>query len=328
MMGSPISILVVDDARVSNVMIDRILKRAGYTNIRHAGSARQALKSLEKRKAEILLADWMMPEMDGLELTRRVRLIDAENRQYTYVMLITGHDGVDHLREAFKRGVDDFVSKSEIGKTLIPRFLAAERIVAQHSRTLHENKLLMEANTRMRKTALADGLTGVGNRRYALRSLQGVLAHVQGRGGCACAMVVSLRNLKQLESRHQRGMVEQILVRVARRLRQLTRPMDYVARIGEDRFAVVCLLADLDDCSATTFKRIFNGINLKPFKTNAGFLQVEAAISICGADNRTGLPEPKPMLDYCESFVEQASGMKRPLINHWKPLPESIKAAG
>jgi diguanylate cyclase (GGDEF)-like protein len=328
MVGSDISILVVDDAKVSNVMIDRILKRAGYTNIRHASSAKQALKSLQKRKAEILLADWMMPEMDGLELTRRIRQLDEAKKQYTYVMLITGHDSLAHLREAFKRGVDDFVSKNQIDKTLVPRFLAAERIIAQYNRTLRENQLLMEANTRMRKNALVDNVTGTGNRRHALRCLQRVIAHVQGRGGCACTIVVNIGNLKTLQSRYESKIVDQVLVSVGKRLRGLVRPLDHVARIKEDRFAVVCLMNDIDDCDANTFKRIFNGLNLKPFKTNAGFLQVEAAMNICGADARTGLPDPKSMLEYCESYIGQATGLKRASVHHWEIPPEQIKQAG
>ena len=73
-----LSILVVDDAKFSSVMIGRTLNQAGYKDIRFANSAAEALKLLEERSAGILLADWLMPEMDGLELTARVRQQDEQ----------------------------------------------------------------------------------------------------------------------------------------------------------------------------------------------------------------------------------------------------------
>ena len=71
-----LSILVVDDAKFSSAMIGRALSQAGYLDVRFASSASEALQLLEQRPASVLLADWLMPEIDGLELTARVRQLD------------------------------------------------------------------------------------------------------------------------------------------------------------------------------------------------------------------------------------------------------------
>ena len=63
----------------------------------------------------MLLADWLMPEMDGLELTGRVRQLDEMAEHYTYIILLTGKEGENVLTEAFDRGVDDFISKTSMG---------------------------------------------------------------------------------------------------------------------------------------------------------------------------------------------------------------------
>ena len=68
-----LSILVVDDAKFSSAMIGRALSQAGYQDVRFASSASEALQLLEQRPASVLLVDWLMPEIDGLELTARVR---------------------------------------------------------------------------------------------------------------------------------------------------------------------------------------------------------------------------------------------------------------
>ena len=90
-----LSILVVDDAKFSSVMIGRALTKAGYEDIRFANSASAALELIEQRPANVLLADWLMPEMDGLELTAQVRQQDEMSDHYTYIILLTGRDGQD-----------------------------------------------------------------------------------------------------------------------------------------------------------------------------------------------------------------------------------------
>ena len=83
-----LSILVVDDAKFSSAMIGRALSQAGYQDIRFASSASEALQQLEQRPVSVLLADWLMPEMDGLELTARVRQLDESINHYTYIVLL------------------------------------------------------------------------------------------------------------------------------------------------------------------------------------------------------------------------------------------------
>ncbi|HET8730837.1 MAG TPA: response regulator, partial [Moraxellaceae bacterium] len=113
------SILVVDDTKFSSAMVNRVIARAGYQDVRHAHSAATALQMLEERPARILVADWLMPEMDGLELTQRVRQLDEAGNHFTYVILLTAREGVEALAEAFEQGVDDFVNKSNMQDQLL-----------------------------------------------------------------------------------------------------------------------------------------------------------------------------------------------------------------
>ena len=85
-----LSILVVDDAKFSSAMIGRALSQAGYQDLRFASSASEALKLLEDKPANVILADWLMPEIDGLELTARVRQLDEMTDHYSYIILLTG----------------------------------------------------------------------------------------------------------------------------------------------------------------------------------------------------------------------------------------------
>lgn len=90
MPSSSLSILVVDDTKFSSVMIGRALGQAGYQDIRYASSGLEALEQIRQRPAQLLLADWLMPQMDGLTLTSSVRSLDEQSGNYTYVLLLTG----------------------------------------------------------------------------------------------------------------------------------------------------------------------------------------------------------------------------------------------
>ncbi|MDX1805254.1 MAG: response regulator, partial [Alcanivorax sp.] len=72
MNSTELDILVVDDARFSSAVVNRTLAAGGYTCIRHVDNAADALGQLSERPADLVVADWLMPEMDGLELTCRI----------------------------------------------------------------------------------------------------------------------------------------------------------------------------------------------------------------------------------------------------------------
>ena len=97
MPNTHLSIMVVDDAKFSSAVIGRELNNAGYQDIRYASSAKEALNLLEQRPASVLLADWLMPEVNGLELTGMVRQLDETTEHYTYVILLTGREGENVL---------------------------------------------------------------------------------------------------------------------------------------------------------------------------------------------------------------------------------------
>ena len=73
-----IPILVVDDAKSSSAIIAKVLQAGGFTNVRFTNNPQEALRSMEKRHEQLVIADCLMPAMDGLELTRRIRKIDCD----------------------------------------------------------------------------------------------------------------------------------------------------------------------------------------------------------------------------------------------------------
>lgn len=318
MPNTDLPILVVDDAKFSGAVIGRTLKAAGYTDVRTANSAKQGLEMLEERQVSVLIADWLMPEIDGLELASRVRQLDEASHHFTYIILLTAKEGSKALIDAFDNGVDDFVNKSTMNQQLLPRIYAADRIAAMQNRLLTENRFLVESNQKLRKNSLLDPLTGLGNRQYALRRLADTVRHAQTRGGAACLMLVSIDNFDEMRTQHDKIILRQLMTAVTRRLNQLVRPLDIVARVATEQFAIVTHQPDLAQCNASTYRRVYDALNGKEVKTSKGFLSVNAAMVMAAADANTGFPAPEKMLTVTNSQIPQARASRRLIVVKWR----------
>ena len=80
---------------------------------------------------------------------------------------------------------------------------------------------------------------------------------------------------------------------IGAKVRQLVRPLDVVTRPESNMFAVITLQPDIHNCTSQSFKRIFDNLYMHSFKTSEGFIPVVVGVSICAADESTGLPEPR-----------------------------------
>jgi diguanylate cyclase (GGDEF)-like protein len=301
-----LSILVVDDAKFSSVMIGRALSKAGYEDVRYANSASAALELIEQRPANVLLADWLMPEMDGLELTAQVRQQDEMSDHYTYIILLTGRDGQDVLSKAFDHGVDDFIGKSAMNDQLVPRVYAADRICGSLQRLMRENRLLTENIASLEQRNLIDPVTGLGNARYLRQKLGDSLRQIESRGGALCYLVIGLPEVASQRQRYGENFHHELLRGVARRLQQLVRPLDILTRLDGNHFGLLALVDDLQGCSPSSFKRLHEGLNLKAFKTSEGFISVKAGIGLVSLDADALPIDPRLIFERAEALLPDA----------------------
>lgn len=318
MPNTDLPIMIVDDAKFSGAVIGRTLKAAGFKDIRTASSAHQALTMLESRPVNVLIADWLMPEMDGLGLTERVRQLDEATNHFTYIMLLTAKEGDEALRQAFDQGVDDFINKSVMNQQLLPRIYAADRLSSLHNRLLRENQLLVESNQRFKKHSLVDPLTGLGNGHLALERLTATLGQARSRHGAACLLVIHIDNYQAMMREHGRNIMREIIVGIARRLRQLVRPLDAVTRIGNERFAIITYQDDIMQANALTYRRLFDALNVKALKTSKGFVNIKATLCMSAANEDTGFPSSDTMLSVTQQHLAKARESGRLLVVRWR----------
>jgi len=124
-------ILTVDDDPIALEMLGNALRGAGY-EIEQAHDGIEALEVLRRRNCQMVISDWGMPHMDGLELCSRIRKRDLSG--YVYLILLTSHDSRQKVVEGMSAGADDYISKPFNPAELLVRVRAGERVLALQTR--------------------------------------------------------------------------------------------------------------------------------------------------------------------------------------------------
>jgi phosphoserine phosphatase RsbU/P len=120
-------VLIVEDDPVARRILAHALSRLGHQVLESENGAR-ALRLIEEEKVRVVVSDWLMPEVDGLELCRRIRA--RPKADYVYFILLTAQSpDVQNQREAVEAGVDDFLIKPLQVQELWMRLRVAERIL-------------------------------------------------------------------------------------------------------------------------------------------------------------------------------------------------------
>lgn len=124
-------VLIVDDDEIALEALHHMLTRAGYEVVTRINGA-EALEELQAGECRLVVTDWIMPEMDGLELCRQIRKQDFPG--YIYVILLTCRDRKEDTVEGLSAGADDFVTKPFEPAELLARIHIGERILSLETR--------------------------------------------------------------------------------------------------------------------------------------------------------------------------------------------------
>ena len=306
MNDTDLSIIIVDDLQFSRIVVKSALKKAGYTGVRLADSAHEALRMLEEQPADVVLADWMMPEMNGLELTDRIRQNDEEKGIYTSIILFTANEGIEFLVEAFDHGVDDYLRKPPNPHELAARVSAAARIAVMQNDILETSRQMEQTIQRLQQSSLTDDVTGAGNERMLISELDANLEEASTRNGGVCLAMVKLNGLDKIED--DEGKIEKngILISVYRRLRRTVRPTDIITRLDNDIFGIVMSHTQVGSFKMNALDRIITAINQRPFKADKNDYKISGSIGVHYYEGRDKSINPTEMLELTQKNLTTA----------------------
>lgn len=135
------TVLIVDDSRLQRRILSVSLARWGYT-VKEAENGTQALEICAERMPDFVVSDWVMPEMDGLELCRTFRELQADT--YGYFILLTSKSERSEITKGYEAGADDFLTKPIDSGELRSRLNAGERIIEMQRQMARKNSLISE----------------------------------------------------------------------------------------------------------------------------------------------------------------------------------------
>jgi len=137
------SILIVEDTRSSRRLLELQLKKLGYP-VQTASDGVEAWALIQKEQFNLIITDWVMPEMDGLELCRTIRA--ANLNHYVYIILLTIKEDKEDMITGFEAGADDFITKPCSPAELKVKIHTAHRVLRYEKDLLNKNRKLEAAN--------------------------------------------------------------------------------------------------------------------------------------------------------------------------------------
>ena len=287
------SILLAEDSPLYRRVIEGHLTEWGFDLV-CAKDGRTAWKLLTQPDApRLALLDWVLPEIDGIELCRRLR--SQGHEPYTYAILLTAKSQKQEMLEAMDAGADDFLAKPFDPLELKARLMVGKRIVDLQQK-------LVSANNALHFAACHDFLTGAWNRAEILNFLQRELARSRRDGSTVGVVLLDVDHFKNVNDKFGHETGDLVLKEIAKRLSSGGRKYDGVGRYGGEEFLLVMPGCTLET-SARRADEIRNLIANTPIPTPHGPLSVTVSMGVTVAESSS---DPELLLRNADLALYQA----------------------
>ncbi|MBU0588058.1 MAG: diguanylate cyclase [Gammaproteobacteria bacterium] len=294
-------ILLVEDDPTSLKMMTTLLGTTLGHTVFTATNGQEAMAMAVTQMPQIVVTDWRMPIMDGLELCRALRATDWG--QTMYIIMLTAADTEEEVAQAFEAGVDDYVQKPVNLRALRARMRAAwhyvklldawERDRAQLKQFAAE---LAISNRRLEHFALTDSLTDLPNRRAGLMALDKAWNAANRSGQPLSALVIDIDRFKQVNDNHGHAIGDIMLQQVAKAILNAARKGDSVCRLGGEEFLIVCGNSDPKSAFLAAERLRFL---VKSLSFRVGTLDLHTSVSI-------GVATREPDMEDADALVHAA----------------------
>lgn len=298
--GLPVRILVADHDAFSRAVLTDSLIEWGHDVVEVTDGA-EALKLLsEKGAPQVAILDWLMPELDGIQLCREIRVQHLE--PYRYILILTSKSEQADLFTALHAGADDYLTKPFSPVELHARLYRAQR-------TLELLAELRAARDALKYQAMRDPLTGLFNRGRIVRILETELVRMRRGESSLSILLADLDHFKRVNDGHGHLAGDAALREAASRLNRSSRVYDSIGRYGGEEFLVV--LPDCDEEQATSVaERHRARIAGSSISVRGTKLRMSVSIGVATA-SESGLPSASLLIQAADDALYQAKANGR-----------------
>jgi two-component system, cell cycle response regulator len=309
--------LVVEDSAVFRKLIGDHLRSWGFA-VTLAETGSKAWEILQHSDSpKLVLLDWVLPDLDGIELCRRIRQAGTTG-PYVYVILLTSNEGRQNMLEGMQAGADDYLVKPFDELELKARLVVGKRIL-----DLQEE--LVSARESMRHAATHDSLTGLMNRGEIVAMLERELERGRRDRKTLGVILGDIDHFKSVNDTLGHLFGDEALREVARRFRAQLRVYDGVGRYGGEEFLLILPNCDLPNAllRANTLREFIASTPVA-YSGDAKLITVSMGVAVSAA---VGKPEVEALLSQADAGLYAAKGNGRNRVEHQASAPKKAAAA-
>ncbi len=289
-------ILVVDDNRLIREMLSAIIINEGYKPFLAKGAA-EALSILSRNEIDLILMDVEMPEMNGFDLTRKIRQMLAE--QWVPIIFLSGQTDDQHLCAGIDAGGDDYLTKPVNSTILSAKIRAMSRIALMRA-------ALEDANQQLLKLTHLDPLTEAVNRRGMEEALTRAWKANQRDPSELSLILLDIDHFKSYNDHygHQKG--DACLKHVSKTIQaQLHRPTDLLTRYGGEEFLLILPDTPIEGAK-TLAKKIIQELEVRNLAHDFSSTATHVTASMGISSTRFGAEDSDSLIEQADKAMYEA----------------------
>ncbi|PHR72088.1 MAG: REC domain-containing diguanylate cyclase [Arcobacter sp.] len=256
------NILIVEDSKIQLAVLTKILEKMNLS-VTGAHDGIEALDIIEKsnKKFELILTDYNMPNMDGMQLTLKIR--EKFDKDEVGIIILSSNNEPDIAEQFLKMGANDFINKPYHETEVLTR--------------INSNLDLIELFTKTKEMANKDFLTGAYNRRYFFEASNLILKKARRENTKVALAMIDIDNFKNINDTYGHDVGDKVICDVVTVLKEHIRSYDLMARFGGEEFCVI-----LDNLSYEDAEKTFEKIRMSFEKNviNADEYTISFTVSI------------------------------------------------
>jgi diguanylate cyclase (GGDEF)-like protein len=286
-------ILIAEDDFTSRTILAAVLKKQGHEVMAMVNGA-EAWDAMQQSGApKLAILDWVMPEIDGIEVCRRVRTMETDEQPY--IIMLTSRGEKADIIAGLEAGANDYLAKPcDVGE-LRARIEVGRRMIEMQA-------ALVKSREALAHQAAHDPLTGILNRRAILDSLANELSRASRNGTTVSIGMCDLDCFKQINDRYGHQVGDEVLCGFTRIIQDTLRKYDLIGRYGGEEFLVISPEVG-EPARQAVYERLCERVADGTILTGAGDISITVSI---GVSSGTGADTVDALLNEADTALYEA----------------------